>query len=99
MISDIEACLQMAPFLWCFGVLKVDYVKKIAYVFNMSDLSAKMVAQRFTTDEVIRFIMDIPDDGVESSNKTCLERRGMLSLTQPMSMVVTVIIQKKVLRR
>ena len=31
--------------------------------------------------------------------KTCLERRGMLSLTQPVSAVVEVTIQKELLRR
>ena len=75
-VDDTEACLQMAPFSWCFGVLKVDYVKKIANCVNTSDLSAKMVAQRFTTDEVIHFIMDIPDDGVESSNTNMFREEG-----------------------
>ena len=35
----------------------------------MSDLRAKMAVWRFTTDEVIRFIMYIPGDGIESNEE------------------------------
>ena len=28
--DDVEVCLQMAPFSWCFGLLKVDSVENIA---------------------------------------------------------------------
>ena len=48
----------------------------------MSDLHTKMAEQHFTIHEVIHFITDIPRDGVETIKKTCLERRGMLNLTQ-----------------
>ena len=59
----------MAPFLWCFGVLKVDTWTKSLNFQRVSDLRAKMAVWRFTTDEVIRFIMDISGDGTESNEE------------------------------
>ena len=65
----------------------------------VSDLRAKMVAKHFTTDEVIHFIMDrFLAVELKATKKTCLERRGILSFIQPMSVVVTVSIQKKMLK-
>lgn len=71
MIRDVddeaEACLLMAPFSLCLGVLRVfKYQKQKCQIVSVSDLCAKIVAQHFITDEVIHFIMNIPGDGVES---------------------------------
>ena len=66
----------------------------------MSDLHTKMTAQHFTTDEVIRLIMDILGDGAESDEEYIVRGRGMLSLIQSMSLVtVPVTNRKKVLKR
>ena len=58
----------------------------------MSDLCTKMAAQHLTADEVIHFIINIPVMGLKAMKKTHLERRGMPSLTQ----LMTVTLQKKV---
>jgi len=51
-----------------------------------------MAAQHLTADEVIHFIINIPVMGLKAMKKTHLERRGMPSLTQ----LMTVTLQKKV---
>ena len=61
----------------------------------MSDLSFKMAARRFTAHEVYKY----SGRWKKAAKKTCIERKGMPSLAQPTSTVVTVTIQTKVLRR
>ena len=58
-----------------------------------------MTVQHFTTDEVIRLVMDILDDRDESDEEYILRGRGMLSLTLSVSLIVTVTDLKKVLKR
>lgn len=58
-----------------------------------------MAAQHFITDKVIHFIMNIPGNGIESNEENMFKEEGMPSFTQPMSMVVTVTMLRKVLRR
>ena len=60
----------------------------------MSDLCTKMVVQCFTTDEVIRFSINIFGNRVENNKENIFREEGMLSLTQ----LISVTIQKKVLR-
>ena len=45
----------------------------------MLDFCAKKAAWCFTTDNVIRFIMDIPGGGVESQEEDVFRVRGMLT--------------------
>lgn len=54
-----------------------------------------MAAQRFVTDEVIRFILDIVGDGVKSNKENTSSEEGMPCLTQSMSNVLTVTNQRK----
>ena len=42
----------------------------------MSDINAKMAAQRFTAAEVARFIMDIPGEGDVSEEENILGEEG-----------------------
>ena len=42
----------------------------------MSGLRAKMAAQRFITDEVVRFILDIVGDGVKSNKENTFSEEG-----------------------
>ena len=42
----------------------------------MSGLRAKMAAQRFVIDEVIRFILDVVGDGVKSNKENTSSEEG-----------------------
>lgn len=53
----------------------------------------------FITDKMIHFIVNILCDGVKSNEENVFRGEGLPSLTQLMSNVMTVTIQKKVLRR
>ena len=74
-------------------------LKKQLCFESVSDLYAKIAAQCFTADEVICFIMNMPGSGVERRKKGenffFFREEGMPSLTQPMSVVVTVTIRKR----
>ena len=58
---------------------------------HVSDLCVKVAMWHLTADEVIHVLRDIRGDGVENKEETCL--RMLLSLTQPVSVVVTVTVQ------
>lgn len=82
----------MVLFSLCFGVLKVKNTHA-HQVFKVFDLCTKMAVTHLTIDEVVHQTMM----ELKATNKTCLERKGMLRLTQMMRMVLvaTVIIKKK----
>ena len=65
----------------------------------MPDLHTKVTVQCFRTHDVINFVMDILGSAVTTKKATILESRGMLKLTRPVSVVVTVTVQKKALGR
>ena len=94
----------MVPFSLRSWSFKSELCQKYHRDFNLSDLHVKMAGHYFTTDEMINFIRDILGNGVESNkgtyiHKMNLERMGMPGFTQQLSIVVTVTIQKKVLRK
>ena len=64
----------------------------------MSDLPAKTTAWHSTTNEVFHFIIDTVGDGVKSNKENRFGEEGVSSLTQPVSVTVTVTIQETVLR-
>ena len=60
-----------------------------------------MLGYVYSSQPISADLIDIPgdEDKIDDDKKeTCLERKWMLRLTRPMSMVVKVGIQKKVLR-
>ena len=59
----------------------------------------RMAARRFTTDEVIHLLWVFQVMEFKATNKMCLGSKGVLRLTQLMSVSVTATIQKKVWRR
>ena len=58
-----------------------------------------MAVRHFTMDEVVHFIMIFWAIELIVMIKLCFGRRGVLRLTQTMTMVVTVTVQKKVLEQ
>ena len=91
----------MAPFPLCFGVLKVKKTN-IHTKFSECFISASKWRWRTSLQMkwcIVPWIFYMME--LKATNKTCLERKGMLRLTQMMRMVlvVTVIIKKKYWRK
>lgn len=103
-VEDAEACLAM--FSLHFGVLKVSFK-----LINTKTTEFSMCVRSPCQDDgvawhsiglqrewlVLLWIFWAME--LKVMKKTCLERKGMPRLTQPMSVVVTATIRKKVLRR
>ena len=84
-----RACLQMAPCSLCFGVLKVDFSTSVRS--SRQDGGTALYC-RWSDSSYYGYSGRW--SGKKRLKKTCLERRGM-----PMTMVVTLTIQNKALRR